>query len=349
MENINYGIIGTGAIAKIHAKAIKNAESARLVAVYDCVPNRVREFAANHNVEAETDLTKFLSRPDIDAVTIATPSGVRTEIAVAAANAGKHILSEKPLEVTVERVDRILEACNANNVILACVFQSRTTPIVQRIRKALDAGCFGKIACLDVQIPWFRTQQYYDSATWRGTWKLDGGGALMNQGIHTIDLMLYFAGAVQSVSAYVDTLTHKDIEVEDTAVAAVKFRNGALGTVMATTSCAPGFPRRVEIAGENGSAVLEDNHLTRWSFLDYNEDDDHVCVVPEDESESSGATAPDAIAFEGHQRQIQDLTNAILTGSEPLVSGLEGRRAVEFICGIYQSARTGQPYVFPGY
>jgi predicted dehydrogenase len=249
--------------------------------VYDCVSERAHAFAEQYGVEAESDLATFLARADIDAVTVTTPSGVRADVAVAAAEAGKHVLCEKPLEVTTERADRIIRACDENGVTLGCVFQARTAANVQRIRDAFDAGRFGRLVLVDAQVPWFRTQEYYDSAAWRGTWKLDGGGALMNQSIHIIDLMLYFAGAPHSVYAFTDALTHTGIEVEDTAAAAIRFENGALGTITASTCCAPGFPRRLEIAGERGSVVLEDDRLTRWSFVDQDAGDERVFAAGE--------------------------------------------------------------------
>jgi UDP-N-acetyl-2-amino-2-deoxyglucuronate dehydrogenase len=199
MDEVNYGIIGTGMIASLHAKAIADTAHARLVAVYDCVPERGKAFADAHGVAAGTDLSTFLARSDIDAVTVTTPSGIRAEVAVSAAQAGKHVLCEKPLEVTVERADRIIRACEANGVTLACIFQSRMGTNVRRIQGALDAGRFGRLILVDAKVAWFRPQEYYDSAAWRGTWRLDGGGALMNQSIHIIDLMLMFAGPPRSV------------------------------------------------------------------------------------------------------------------------------------------------------
>jgi predicted dehydrogenase len=347
MSQIGYGIIGTGMIANIHARAIAEIPEARLAAVYDCVPERARAFAERHGTAAESDLESFLARTDVDAVTITTPSGVRADVAVPAARAGKHVLCEKPLEVTIERADRIIRACEESGVILGCVFQARTAANVRRIREALDAGRFGRLVLIDAQVPWFRTQEYYDSAAWRGTWKLDGGGTLMNQSIHIIDLMLYFAGVPRSVYAFTDTLTHTGIEVEDTAVAAVRLASGALGTITASTCCAPGFPRRLEIAGERGSVVLEDDRLTRWSFVDQSADDDRAYRAGlQSDHIAGGAGAPDAISHEGHRRQIEDLTRAILEGRQPMVSGREARRAVELICGIYESARTGLPFRF---
>ncbi|MCK5804988.1 MAG: Gfo/Idh/MocA family oxidoreductase [Lentisphaeria bacterium] len=344
---VRYGIIGTGMIARMHAEAIQLVENAELTAVYDTVGERARNFALDFRADWEGDFDAFLAREDIDAVTVATPSGARADMAIPAARAGKHLLCEKPLEVTTERVDAIIEACWENNVILGCVFQSRMSRSVRHIRQALDSGRFGRLVMANVQVPWFRTQSYYDGSGWRGTWKLDGGGALMNQSIHIVDLLLHFMGEPESLCAYCDTLAHERIEVEDTAVAAVRFKNRALATVTVTTGAAPGFPRRLEICGTQGSVVMTDDRLMRWQFVDQNDADDAIFSdsVPS-EGIQGGASDPAAIGCEGHRRQIEDLTQAILEGSQPAVSGVEARRAVEFIRGIYQSAETGEMHVF---
>jgi predicted dehydrogenase len=348
MRTIRFGIVGTGMIAHLHAKAVVATEAASLAVVYDAIPERTEAFAAEHETAAAPTLQDMLEREDLDAVIVATPSGARVSAAVAAARAGKHVLCEKPMEVTVERADRIISACDEAGVMLGCVFQSRTGRNVQRIHSAIQAGRFGKLVMADAQIKWFRTQAYYDSAAWRGTWALDGGGALMNQGIHTVDLLLHFAGQPASVSAWMDTLTHQDVEIEDTVVAAVRFANGALGTIAASTSCAPGFPRRIEISGERGSAAIEDDRLVRWSFVDQTEDDDRILAEgSEGEDLKGGSSDPGAVSFEGHRRQIANFADAIRTGRQPLVPGREGRRPVELICGIYESARSGQPVHFP--
>ena len=347
-QHLGFGIIGAGAIARVHAEAILATPGTRLAAVYDSVPERARDFAQRYGVDAESDLRCFLARKDVEVVCITTPSGVRADVAVPAAEAGKHLLCEKPLEVTTARADRIINACKASGVILACVFQTRMSPDVRRVKAALESGHFGRLVMLDAQVPWYRNQAYYDSAAWRGTWALDGGGALMNQSIHVIDLMLHFAGRPETAYAFVGTLTHKDIEVEDTAAACVRFCNGALGTITVSTSCAPGFPRRLELAGSRGSAVLESDRLVRWTF----EDDSagRVQGVAEAATDGSphedGARTHDAIPIQRHQLQIADLAESIVTGRPPAVPGAEGRRAVEFIGGLYASARSGKPHVF---
>ncbi len=343
-KKVKFGIIGTGAIAALHAEALSQASNAELTVVYDQVPERAAKFAERFHVRAASDFEVFLADPAVEAVTIATPTGIHGKVAIPAARAGKHVLCEKPLDVTVAKSDAIIEACHGSGVILSSVFQSRFVKNVELIKKAIDAGRFGRIVLASAQCKWFRTQEYYDSATWRGTWALDGGGALMNQSIHTVDLLLYLNGDVAEIAGWTGTLSHTGIEVEDNAVAILKFKNGALGTIEGSTSCAPGFPRRVEISGTRGSVVLEDNKLVRWQFTEEQPEDEQLRQsggIPETIS-GGGAGDPMAISSEGHRRQIEDLAAAILAGQhEVKLSGLEGRRAVALICGIYEAARTG--------
>ena len=348
MENkVKFGIIGTGAIATMHAKALKASANAELVAVFDKVTERAAEFAKEYNVRAIDDFDTFLADTEVEAVTVATPTGIHGIVALPAAKAGKHILCEKPLDVTLEKTDEIIDTCDANNVMLGAVFQSRFGNAVQEIKKAVDSGRFGKMVLASTQIHWFRSQEYYDSATWRGTWALDGGGALMNQSIHNIDLLLYLNGDPAEVFAYTSISTHTGIEVEDNAVAVVKFKNGSLGTIEASTSCAPGFPRRLELCGSKGSALLEDDCIKNWKFVEETVEDDIIRKkYSEGENMKGGSGDPMAIASEGHRRQIQDLAEAILSGKAAKLSGREGRRAVQLICGIYESVKTGMPVKF---
>ena len=247
---------------------------------------------------------------------------------------------------TAVRLNREIAACDKTGVLMMSVFQSRFVKNVELIKQAVDAGRFGKIVLVSCQCKWFRTQEYYDSASWRGTWALDGGGALMNQSIHTIDLLQYLNGDVDEVMAATATLSHTGIEVEDNAVAILKYKNGALGTIEGSTSCQPGFPRRVEISGSLGSVVLEDNKLVRWQFVNEEPGDEEIRKsggVGEVIS-GGGAGDPMAISSNGHRIQIEALAEAILSGRKKIdLDGREGRRAVALICSIYKSAKLGAP------
>ena len=344
MAEVGFAIIGTGTVAERHAAAIDELDGAHLVTVFDVDSERCRIFADIHQVKPSYSLDDLLAQIEVDVVTIATPSGLHADVAVPAARAGKHIICEKPLETTVVRADAIIEAAANNKVLLAAVFQARFGESVRLIRRALDQGRFGRLILAGAQVKWYRSRDYYAAAGWRGTWKLDGGGALMNQSIHLIDLLLYLAGDPEEVYACCGTLTHPGLEVEDTAAATVKFKNGALGVIEASTSCAPGFPRRLELSGEKGSVVLEDDRLVRWQFTDEQPEDEEIRNQGSGESGmQSGASDPRAAGHEGHRRQFQDMVDAIREGRDPSIPGTEGRRAVELICAVYESAAKGQP------
>ena len=346
MRKVRFGIIGTGGIARLHAEAIAAAGNAELCMVFDTIPERASAFAQAHHCRAASSLAEFLAS-DIEAVTIATPSGLHAEVAIPAARAGKHILCEKPLEVTVSQTNNLVRTCEKCNVRLSAVFQSRFLRSVQWIRQAVDAGRFGEPVLASASVRWLRTPDYYASATWRGTWKLDGGGALMNQGIHTVDLLLYFNGDVAEVTGSTTRILHKSIEVEDTVVAMLKFKNNSLGILEASTACYPGLPRRVELSGTKGSVLLEDDRILRWSFADEQPDDAEIRRLgAAGEGQIGGSSQPLAISADGHRRQIEELASAILNGAGLTTPGAEGKRAIELICAVYESARTGTTVKF---
>ena len=344
-KKVGFGIIGAGAISAKHAQAIQSLDCVELIGFYDPFVPAVQARAKEFGVRAYTNLDEFLKDEAIEAVTIATPSGVHGKMAIAAANAGKHILCEKPLELTIPKVDEIIRACDMNNVCLESVFQARFTKPVQCVRDAIRKGRFGRMLFASAQMHWYRNPAYYAGSPWRGTWAMDGGGALMNQAIHTIDLLLYLNGAPKEVFAYAGTLTHS-IEVEDTLCAAVKYRNGSMGIIEVTTSSAPGFPRRVTFTGSEGTAAFEEEKLSTWEFIKPEADDDKIRAELLGEADAGGGSDPMNMSAEGHAIQIKDLAECIREGRKPQLDGREGRRAVEFICGIYESVRTGKPFIF---
>ncbi|TWU10887.1 Gfo/Idh/MocA family protein [Allorhodopirellula heiligendammensis] len=341
--SIGIGIVGVGMISNFHAKAIADSANGRLVGCYNRSSERAQQFAAAHNCQVYGSLEDMLADPEISAVAICTPSGAHLEPALAAAQAGKHVIVEKPLEVTPEKCDQIIDACAQANVKLAVTFQSRFHRSSQLMKAAVDEGRFGKITMGDTYVKWFRSQEYYDSGAWRGTWALDGGGALMNQAIHSVDLLLWLMGPVQRVSAMMGTMTHERIEVEDIVVANVQFENGALGVIEATTTAFPGALKRVEIAGNKGSAVLEEEDIKQWQFADETADDAAIRESMSGQTQTGGGAAdPAAIGHHGHTEVFNDFLEAIEHDREPLINGPEGRRSVEVICAIYESARSGQ-------
>jgi predicted dehydrogenase len=339
-KTFNFGIVGCGMIAGFHAKAI-NAAGGKLVACFDTFPQSAQRLADAHSgCKPYSDFNEFLADKSIDIVTIGTPSGVHLDPAVSAAAAGKHVIVEKPLEVTLERCDKIIAACDKYKVKLATVFHSRFHDSAQKIKAAIESGRFGRLTLCDAIVKWYRTQQYYDSGKWRGTWEFDGGGALMNQAIHTIDLLSWLAGRVVEVSAQVALLGHENIEVEDTATAAIKFDNGAIGTIVGTTAAYPGYLKRIEISGTNGSAVLEEEDIVKWDFAEPKPEDEKIKEdMLNQKSSGGGASDPAAIDFSGHAKLFANMINAIETNSNPLVDGKEGRKSVEIILAIYQSAK----------
>lgn len=342
MGKVKFGIIGTGMIAQMHADAIRIADDAELVMVYDKVVERAEKFAAENKCAFAADFQEFLAS-DIEAVTIAVPSGLHGEVAIAAANAKKHILCEKPIEVTIEKTAELIEACNKNNVILSPVAQLRYGETVQVVKKAIADGRFGTPVLASASVRWYRTPEYYLNGQWRGTWQFDGGGALMNQGIHTLDLLLYFNGDVSEITARSANVLHKSIEVEDTVAALFTFKNGSVGYIEASTACAPGFPRRIELSGTKGSVILEDDKIIRWQFIDEQpEDEDIRCRYASGEGLQGGSSDPRAITCEGHRRQINDLVNAIRGNALLSIPACDGERAVKVICSIYESAKSGK-------
>lgn len=345
MKNIRFGMIGVGNIATFHAKAINLVEGAELTACYARSQPSAEAFAAENNCRTATSLEDLLQSDDIDAVAITTPSGTHANLGILAARSGKHVLCEKPVDTSVAKIDTLINACKDNNVLLGAIFQSRFGPGAQALKRAIDAGRFGKLTQCSAYIPWFRSQEYYASAGWRGTWELDGGGALMNQGIHAVDLLLWLAGEVEAVSAKVQTRLH-DIEVEDNAVAWLQFKNGGLGVIQASTACYPGESKRVEIKGERGSVTLVDDTPVLWDFAEAAPEDDEVQRLRDTASIGGGASDPKAINVEGHRAQYEDFVAAIRDNRPPAIPGSEGRRAVQLIRAIYDSSTQNTTITF---
>jgi UDP-N-acetyl-2-amino-2-deoxyglucuronate dehydrogenase len=335
-----FGIVGTGIIATTHARAIAAVPDARLVAVTDVLPDRAAAFAAGHDCAAEPDLDALLARDDIEVVCVCVPSGLHAEVGVQAAQAGKHLVVEKPLDVTLAAADRLIATASAADVRLTVISQHRFDPGLVELRGLLDAGALGDLVFGEATTKWHRTQAYYDSAAWRGTWALDGGGALMNQGIHYVDLLRWSMGPVAEVTAICATRAHQ-VEVEDVAAAAIRFRSGAVGTIVASTAVFPGLAQRLEILGTKGTVLIEDGQVVQRSISG-----ESAASVTTDVGASAAADPAD-LGVAAHAAQIADLLQAIDTGREPAITGADGRDALEIVCAVYESATTGRPVVFP--
>ncbi len=341
---MKFGIIGAGMIGHFHAKAITAMTGGELHSVFDLRLEAAEKLAGEYNAKGFGDMQAFLADPELQVVTIGTPSGAHLDPAMAAIEAGKHVIIEKPLEITTARIDQMVAAAEANGVTLAAVLNRRFHPGMDAFKKAADDGRFGKLTSASAYVKWYRDQAYYDSADWRGTWALDGGGALMNQSIHTIDALLYLAGPVKSVQANTACLAHTDIEVEDIAVAILEFKNGARGVIEGSTCTwsKDGHPARVQLAGTEGSVFLADEAFELWDFMHEAPEDEEVhSKLMQGAAAGLGANDPKAINFYQHQRNFEEVVHAITAGREPSTSASEARKSVALIQAIYESARNG--------
>jgi len=337
--NRGFGIVGTGVIAAMHADAIAALPGARLVAVTDVAAGAAAAFAAARGCVAEPGLDALLARADVEVVCICVPSGLHAEIGTRAARAGKHLVVEKPIDVTLAAADRLIEAAHSAGVALTVISQHRFDSGLIELKRLISDGVLGRLVLGEASTKWYRTQSYYDSAGWRGTWAMDGG-SLMNQGVHYVDLLRWCMGPVIEVTAVCATQAHQ-IEVEDTALAIVRFGSGAVGTILSSTAARPGFPQRLEITGTEGTVIVEDGRIARRAFGAGTQrpGDD----AAGDEGAGPGAAAdPAAVDVAGHAAQIADLLAAIDEGREPAVGGEAGRAALEIVCAVYESARTGR-------
>lgn len=356
-EAIRFGIIGCGVIGKVHAEQLANVEDAKLVAITGRDPILARALAGKYGADWFTNVHDMLQREDIDVVNVCTPSGMHAEIGIAVANAGKHVIVEKPLDVSLKKTDELIAACRENNVKLATIFQRRWDKATTIVKEAIDSGKFGKVMFGQAALNWYRSQAYYESADWRGTWEMDGGGALMNQAIHTVDQLQYLMGPVASVFAYADTLEHERIEVEDVCAATLRFCSGAIGSLVATTVAYPGITSRIELFGTKGTAIMDTDKDVFTHFYyrpEQREDQDYRNDSAVNLASSlgvgegdGGAADPADVGGSGHRAQFTDMIQAIREDREPLVNGQEGRKALEIILAIYESARTGKPVDLP--
>ena len=338
-ERLRFGLVGCGVIGGTHAEAIAGLPAGVLVAVADIDPARAEKLAAKYGVHAYTDLQAMLDRAQLDAVTVCTPSGLHGTHACQVMRSGRHVLVEKPMDIRRDALDEMLRVQQETGVQLAVISQHRFDPSSQQVHNLIAAGAFGRLVLGNASVPWWRSQAYYDSGDWRGTAALDGG-VLMNQAIHSIDVLQWLMGPVRTVYAYADTLVHR-METEDVAVAVLRFANGALGTIAATTGGYPGDLTRIEVFGDQGSALIENNELAYLRVA--GEEPAAGGAVPQARPAPAigGATAPVPPAG-SHAWQIADLIRAIREGGAPAIDGRAGRQPVDLILAIYESARTGR-------
>ncbi|NIK77817.1 putative dehydrogenase [Paenibacillus castaneae] len=343
MSNKKYGfaIIGGGVIGQTHADRLLSVEKGKLAVICDRTEAKAKSIAEKYESDWSTDYDAVLAREDVDIVNICLPSGMHAQYAIAAAKAGKHVITEKPIDISAENALAMINACREAGVKLGVISQHRLQDSTQQVKKDIESGKLGKLIIGTGAINWYRSQDYYDSGSWRGTWAFDGGGALMNQGVHTVDVLQYLMGPVESVHAHCETLGHDRIEVEDAAVATLRFKNGAIGTIVATTCAYPGLSTRVEIFGQDGSAVIESDTLVYRKIKAEEENEQSTAIAIKHPTVSTAAD-PTAIEAEGHIKQMNDMIEAIEHNREPIINGEEGYKPLEIILAIYESARTGK-------
>ncbi|MEX1212290.1 MAG: Gfo/Idh/MocA family oxidoreductase [Balneolaceae bacterium] len=328
---IRVGLVGLGNISSIHAEAVKNSRYGTLSAAASSRKEKREAFANKWSVRGFETFEAMLESSDVDLVSICTPSGTHLDYGEKAAKAGKHVVIEKPIEITLKRAARLLNVCSENDVQLAVIYQSRFMKPVRQMKEAIDSGRIGRPFMATASVKWYRTDEYYREAPWRGTLELDGGGAVINQSIHTIDLLQWMMGEVATIQAKTGTFTHEGIEGEDNAVAALEFASGAIGTFVASTSVRPAQPRKIEIHGTAGTARLVDNE-----FRLIRPGDDESSGG---EGKATGGEDPLAnFAYEPHRDQFDEIFEAIRKGERPPVSGPESLNSLSFVEAIYRSS-----------
>jgi UDP-N-acetyl-2-amino-2-deoxyglucuronate dehydrogenase len=335
---VHIGILGGGNISRTHARAASEIEGVEITAVYGQNSLKCKALAEAYGGTPYKDLEAFFQHKPMEVVLVGSPSGLHADQGIRAARQGLHILMEKPVAISTEQTDELLRECDKAGVKLGVFFQDRVAPDIVTLKELIEAGKLGKSILISAQVKWYRPPEYYKESRWRGIWELDGGGALMNQGVHTVDLMLWLMGGVRSLWARAITGLH-EIEVEDTVVAAMEFADGAVGVLEAATSVYPGFSRRLELTGTQGTIILENDRL---AAVKLREPLPGLMIQPPP-MEDERAVSPTISDTRGHRTVIEDFLQAVDTDRQPLCNGREGRRSIELIQAIYQSAKTGQP------
>jgi UDP-N-acetyl-2-amino-2-deoxyglucuronate dehydrogenase len=328
------GLVGSGNITQTHARAAGAISGVQISAIFGTNPQAVARLATEHGAKPYNNFAAFLAHRPMDLVILGTPSGLHAEQGTAAAQHGLHVLTEKPIDITTKNADALIVAADKANVKLGVIFQDRLKPNIQRLKQWLDRGLLGKPLLVDARVKWYRPPEYYSNSRWRGTFALDGGGALINQAIHTVDLLVWLLGDVARVQARAATVFHK-IEAEDTAVATLEFASGAVGTLLATTAAYPGYPRRLEITGTEGTVVLEHDRIVTADLR--NPPNDFAGLTTGDSNQSASSAAVTDIS--GHKAILEDFLHAIANNTEPVCKGRDGRRSLALVEAIYDSAR----------
>ncbi len=337
-SELGFAILGAGMVAEYHLNAIQECADlgARLVGVGHYNPARYDDITERFGAPASS-YDDLLANPSVDAVCICTPSGYHAQQAIAAASSGKHVLVEKPMALSLADADAMIAACRDNGVQLGVCLQRRAEPLFRRVHDAIHGGDLGEITIGVVTMPYLRDEPYYAQAEWRGTWAMDGGGVLMNQGIHIIDLLLWFLGDPVETHAFADS-RHRSVEIEDTAAAVLRFANGSVATITATVATEPGFPHRLEVYGTNGGIQIEGESVLRWGLADESKQSVEPWPVATEQVDPGMAGDPRGISTSGHIAILKDFIAGIRRGEDPVIDGAEGRRSLAAILAVYEDS-----------
>ncbi len=337
-SELGFAILGAGMVAEYHLNALQECADlgARLVGVGHYNPARYDDISERFGAPASA-YDDLLANPAVDAVCICTPSGYHAQQAIAAASSGKHVLVEKPMALSLADADAMIAACRDNGVQLGVCLQRRAEPLFRRVHDAIHGGDLGEITIGVVTMPYLRDEPYYAQAEWRGTWAMDGGGVLMNQGIHIVDLLLWFLGDPVEVHAFADS-RHRSVEIEDTAGAVLRFANGSVATITATVATEPGFPHRLEVYGTNGGIQIEGESVLRWGLADESKQSVEPWPVATEQVDPGMAGDPRGISTSGHIAILKDFIAGIRRGEDPVIDGAEGRRSLAAILAVYEDS-----------
>jgi len=344
-EKLGFGLIGYGLVAPFHAKALADSEKADLIAVAGRNPNKARAFCQEHGGEALASIDALYPRGDIDVIAVLTPNASHEQYAVKAAQAGKHVLVEKPPEMTLEKTDRIIDACRENEVKLGIVLQCRFRKAVEAIKSAIDSGRFGKLLHGDAFMKWFRPQEYYHRDPWRSS-RAEGGGVIIQHAFHYFDLLHHLMGPVKRVLARTSNLIHQDVELEDTVLAFLDYENGAQGVIEASTALFPGTDIRIEINGEKGTAIMQGERITTWQFADEKPEDEEIRKIGRAAAQTAAGGAA-AFLHQEHMYLIDDMVDAVRENREPRITGQSARGTLEIALAMYKSADEARPVELP--
>ncbi len=343
-REIGFGVVGLG-MGSSHCRAIQSAKGAKLIAVCDIDEVRLNKAVEQHKIKGYKDYDDMLKDDEIDVINVCVPSGMHVDLAIPAVEAGKNVIVEKPVDIKVTKIKKLIEVGTKAGVKMSGIFQSRTVPMYKRMKEAIDTGRLGKLAGVHGILPWYRKQSYYEGlhGTWKGTWDMDGGGSLMNQGVHTVDLLQWLAGRVKSVFGSFGIYGH-EMQAEDKAVAMLKFENGALGTLTTTTCAYPGLSQIAVIHGGTGSLAWGEGHLKAWKIQGEREKEEEAEMLalygPKEDRGVTTASDPMAVGSSGHVGMVEDMVQSILEDREPYITIESAKHAVEIVNAIYKSGRT---------